>query len=126
MKSTRPAVVTMAVLLVALLIVIAVIASVIAAFAPADYKTYAVTTPLFLVLLFAAAAYYLWVGRRWARAVTIVIASLAIIGDLSVVLYYDSTATVIMNVVGLILAAGILVLLLLPSSSRYFRSTTEA
>jgi len=57
MKSTRPAVVTMAVLLVALLIVIAVIASVIAAF--------------------AAAAYYLWVGRRWARAVTIVIASLA-------------------------------------------------
>jgi len=49
-----------------------------------------------------------------------------LIGDLSVVLYYDSTATVIMNVVGLILAAGILVLLLLPSSSRYFRSTTEA
>jgi peptidoglycan/LPS O-acetylase OafA/YrhL len=125
MKTTRPATVTVAfllVLLVLLQIAIAVIASIIAAFAPADYKTYAVTTPLFLVVLFAAVAYYLWVGRPWARAVTMVVAALAVIGDLSVVLYYDHTAT-IANIVGLVLAAAVLILLLLPASKHCFRRT---
>jgi peptidoglycan/LPS O-acetylase OafA/YrhL len=123
MKTTRPTAVTIAFLLVLLQIAIAVTASVIAAFAPADYKTYAVTTPVFLVVLFAAVAYYLWVGRPWARAVTMVVAALAVIGDLSVVLYYDHTATVTANVIGLILAAAILILLLLPTSKLFFQRT---
>ena len=123
MNTTRPATVTVAFLLVLLQIAIAVVAGLIAAFAPADYQTYAVTTPLFLVVLFAVVAYFLWVGRPWARAVTIVVAALAVIGELSVVLYYDHTATVIANVVGLVLAAAILVLLLLPASRQYFHQS---
>lgn len=123
MNTTRPAAVTLACVLVLIQIAIAVTASVIAAVAPADYKTYAVTTPAFLVLLFAAVAYYLWVGRPWARAVTMVVAALAVIGDLSVVLYYDHTATVTANVIGLIIAAAILILLLLPTSKHYFQRT---
>ena len=126
MNTTRPATVTVAFLLVLLQIAIAVIATVIAALAPADYKTYAVTTPVFLVVLFAAVAYYLWVGRPWARAVTTVVAALAVIGDLSVVLYYHDTATVTANIVGLLLAAAILVLLLLPTSRRYFHRTPRS
>jgi hypothetical protein len=43
---------------------------------------------------------------------------------LSVVLYYDHTATVTVNIVGLVLALAILVLLLLPASRRYFRQPT--
>jgi hypothetical protein len=112
-------------LLVVLQIAIGVVASVIAAFAPADYKTYAVTTPLFLVVLFAAVAYYLWAGRPWARAVTMAVAALAVIGDLSVVLYYDHIATVTANIVGLVLAAAILVLLLLPASKHFFQRPAE-
>jgi len=123
MNTTRPATVTVAFLLVLLQIAIAVVAGLIAAFAPADYQTYAVTTPLFLVVLFAVVAYFLWVGRPWARAVTIVVAALAVIGELSVVLYYDHTATVIANVVGLVLAAAILVLLLLPASRQYLHQS---
>jgi hypothetical protein len=123
MNTTRPATVTVAFLLVLLQIAIAVVAGVIAAFAPADHQTYAVTTPLFLVVLFAAVAYYLWVGRPWARTVTLVVAALAVIGELSVVLYYDHTATVIANIVGLVLAAAILLLLLLPASRRYFQQS---
>ena len=126
MNTTRPATVTVAFLLVLLQIAIAVIATVIAALAPADYKTYAVTTPVFLVVLFAAVAYYLWAGRPWARAVTMVVAALAVIGDLSVVLYYDDTATVTVNIVGLLLAAAILVLLLLPTSKHYFHRTPRS
>src|SRR6478735_8625223 len=91
MNTTRPATVTVAFLLVLLQIAIAVVAGLIAAFAPADYQTYAVTTPLFLVVLFAVVAYFLWVGRPWARTVTIVVAALAVIGELSVVFYYDHT-----------------------------------
>jgi len=126
MNTTRPATVTVAFLLVLLQIAIAVIATVIAALAPADYKTYAVTTPVFLVVLFAAVAYYLWAGRPWARAVTMVVAALAVIGDLSVVLYYHDTATVTVNIVGLLLAAAILVLLLLPTSKHYFHRTPRS
>ena len=121
MNTIRPATVTAACLLVLLQILIAVIATVTAALAPAEYKTYAVTTPVFLVVLYAAVAFYLWVGRQWARAVTMVITALAIIGNLSVVLYYDHTATVSLNVVGLVLSVALLVLLLLPSSKRYFQ-----
>jgi len=124
MTVTRPATVTAAFLLVLLQILIAVIATVTAALAPADYKTYAVTTPVFLVVLYGAVAFFLWAGRPWARAVTMLIAALAVIGDLSVVLYYDHTATVTVNVVGLVLALAILVLLLLPTSRRYFQQPT--
>src|SRR5664280_716868 len=67
---TRPPTVTAAFLLVLLQILIAVIATITAALAPADYKTYAVTTPVFLVVLYGAVAFYLWVGRPWARVVT--------------------------------------------------------
>jgi hypothetical protein len=78
---------------------------------------------LFVVVLFAVVAYFLWVGRPWARLLTMVVAALAVIGELSVVLYYDHIATVIANVVGLVLAAAILVLLLLPASRQYFRQS---
>jgi hypothetical protein len=121
MKTTRPASVTLAFLLVLLQILIAVIATVTAAMAPADYKTYAVSTPVFLVVLYATVAFYLWAGRPWARAVTIIISALAFIGNLSVVLYYDHSTTIIVNIVGLIISVTILVLLLLPTSKNYFR-----
>ena len=52
MTVARPAAVTVAFLLVLLQILIAMIATVTAALAPADYKTYAVTTPVFLVVLY--------------------------------------------------------------------------
>src|SRR6478752_538007 len=107
MTTNRPATVTAAFLLVLLQILIAVIATVTAALAPADYKTYAVTTPVFLVVLYGAVAFYLWVGRPWARTVTMVIAALAVIGNLSVVLYYDHTTTVAMNIVGLVLSVAL-------------------
>ena len=103
MNTTRPATVTAAFLLVLLQILIAVIATVTAALAPADYKTYAVTTPIFVILAYGALAYFLWTGRPWARTVTMVIAALAVVGNLSVVLYYDHTATVAVNIVGLVL-----------------------
>ena len=64
MKPTRPVAVTTAFLLVLLQILIAVIATITAALAPADYKTYAVTTPVFLVVLYGAVAFYLWSGGR--------------------------------------------------------------
>jgi hypothetical protein len=124
MNTTRPGTVTAAFLLILLQILIAVIATVTAALAPADYKTYAVTTPVFLVVLYGAVAFYLWVGRPWARTVTMVIAALAVIGNLSVVLYYDHTTTVAMNIVGLVLSVALLVLLLLPTSKHYFQQTT--
>ena len=124
MSTTRPVTVTAAFLLVLLQILIAVIATATAALAPADYKTYAVTTPVFLVVLYGAVAFYLWVGRPWARTVTMVIAALAVIGNLSVVLYYDHTTTVAMNIVGLVLSVALLVLLLLPTSKHYFQQTT--
>lgn len=50
MNPTRPVTVTAAFLLVLLQILIAVTATVTAALAPPDYKTYAVTTPVFLIL----------------------------------------------------------------------------
>jgi len=40
---------------------------------------------------------------------------------LSVVLYYDHTTTVAVNIVGLVVALAILVLLLLPTSKQYFK-----
>lgn len=121
MKPTRPATVTAAVLLVVLQILIAATATVTAALAPANYKTYAVTTPVFLILGYGAVAYFLWAGRPWARALAILVAALATIGNLSVVLYYDHTTTVTVNIVGLVLALAILVLLLLPTSRAYHR-----
>jgi peptidoglycan/LPS O-acetylase OafA/YrhL len=121
MKPTRPVVVTVACLLVLLQILIAAVAAVTAALAPADYKTYAATTPVFLIVGYGAVAFYLWIGRSWARVVTMLIAVLAIIGDLSVVLYYDHTTTVTVNIIGLVLALAVLVLLLLPASRHYYR-----
>jgi peptidoglycan/LPS O-acetylase OafA/YrhL len=124
MSTTRPVTVTAAFLLVLLQILIAVIATATAALAPADYKTYAVTTPVVLIVLYGAVAFYLWAGRPWARALTIVIAALAVVGNLSVVLYYDHTTTVTLNIVGLVLSLAILVLLLLPTSKQYFHRPT--
>jgi cbb3-type cytochrome oxidase subunit 3 len=121
MSTSRPATVTAAFLLVLLQILIAVIATATAALAPADYKTYAVTTPVLLVVLYGIVAFCLWAGRRWARTVTIVIAALSAVGNLSVVLYYDHTTTVTVNVVGLVLSVALLVLLLLPTSKQYFQ-----
>lgn len=40
------------------------------------------------------------------------------------VLYYDHTASVTVNIVGLVLALAILVLLVLPTSRRYFQRLT--
>ena len=45
-----------------------------------------------------------------------IVAALAVIGSLSVVLYYNHTTTVAVNIVGLVLGLAILVLLLLPVS----------
>lgn len=122
---TRPMTVTIAVLLVGAQILIAVIATITAAVAPADYKTYAVTTPVFLVVLYSAVAYYLWAGRGWARWVAMVVAMLAVIGDLSVVLYYDHTTTVTMNIIGLVLALAVLVLLALPASRDFYQRSGQ-
>ena len=120
MSNARPATVTVAFLLVVVQIAIMLTATITAAVAPADYKTYAATTPGILIVLFAAVAYFLWAGSPWARTVTIIVAALGVIGDLSVILYYRHTPTVAVHVVGLIIALGILVLLLLPASKQYF------
>lgn len=120
MTQKRPLTVVLAFLLVVAQIVISLAATVTAALAPADYRTYAATTPAFLVILYAAVAYYLWAGRSWARTLALVIAALGLIGNLSVILYYDHTATVAVNVVGLVIALGIVVLLLLPASREFF------
>ena len=120
MSTARPATVTVAFLLVVVQIVIMLVATITAAVAPADYKTYAATTPGILIVLFAAVAYFLWAGRPWARTVAILVAAIGVIGDLSVILYYRDTPSVAVHVVGLLIALGILVLLLLPASKQYF------
>lgn len=131
-ESPRPLTVTLAVLPVVLQLVISpqLVISLVAAFIaytkPADYQTLAVTSPLFLLLLFAVAAYYLWAGRSWARLLTLVVALLGVIGNLSVVLYYDDTTTVAANVVGLVIAAAIVLLLLAPASRAYYSGSTAA
>ena len=127
MNATRPLTVTLAVLLVVLQLVISLAAGIIAYTKPADYQTLAVTAPLFLLVLYAVAAYYLWAGRSWARLLTLVVALIGVIGNLSVVLYYDDTTTVAANVVGLVIAAAIVVLLLAPASRAYYsRSSATA
>ena len=120
MTDKRPVTVILAVLLVLLQLLISLGAAALAYFRPADYQTYVVTAPLFLLVLYAAAAYYLWAGRRWARILTLVVALIGVIGNLSVVLYYDDTATVTMNVIGLVIATLIVVLLLAPASRTYY------
>ena len=60
-------------------------------------------------------------GRRWARVLAMIVAALAVIGNLSVVLYYNHTTTVAVNIVGLVLGLAILVLLLLPVSRAYYQ-----
>jgi|BarGraIncu00222A_1022003.scaffolds.fasta_scaffold35139_2 hypothetical protein len=120
MSTARPATVTVAFLLVVVQIVIMLVATITAAVSPADYKTYAATTPGILIVLFAAVAYFLWAGRPWARTVAILVAAIGVIGDLSVILYYRDTPSVAVHVVGLLIALGILVLLLLPASKQYF------
>lgn len=126
MNAARPLTVTLAVLLVGLQILISLAAGIIAYTKPADYQGYAVTAPLFLVVLYAVAAYYLWAGRQWARILTLVVALIGVIGNLSVVLYYDDTTTVAANVVGLVIAAAIVVLLLAPASRSYYSRSTAA
>jgi hypothetical protein len=80
------------------------------------------------VLLYAAVGDCGWRAAETAvqhATVTILIAALAVIGDLSVVLYYDHATTVTVNIVGLVLAlAVLLLLLLLPTSRRYFQRPT--
>lgn len=122
MAERRPTTVTLAFALVVLQILISLAAAVIAALAPADYKTYAATTPGILIVLYAVVAYFLWAGSRWARTLTLVIAALGAIGNLSVILYYDHTATVTMNIVGLVIAVAIIALLLAPASKAYVAS----
>lgn len=122
----RPVTVTFAFLLVVLQIVISLVATITAWLAPADYQTYAVTTPVFLFVLYGVVAYYLWAGRAWASTLTLVVAVLGLIGNLSVVLYYHDTATVAVNIVGLVIAAGIVVLLLAPASKQYFSRSAAA
>ncbi len=120
MTAKRPVTVVLAVLLVLLQLVTSAAAAALAAFRPADYQAYVVTAPLFLLVLYGVAAYYLWAGRRWARELTLVVALIGVIGNLTVVLYYDDTATVTMNIVGLVVAALIVVLLLAPASKAYY------
>ena len=120
MNVSRPLTATLAVLLVVLQLVISLAAALIAWTKPADYQTYAVTAPLFLLVLYAVAAYYLWAGREWARILTLVVALIGVIGNLSVVLYYDDTTTVTANVIGLVIAVGIVLLLLAPASRAYY------
>ncbi len=120
MNAHRPLTATLAVLLVVLQLVISLAAAIIAWTKPADYQTYAVTAPLFLLVLYAVAAYYLWAGREWARILTLVVALIGVIGNLSVVLYYDDKTTVAANVVGLVIAAAIVVLLFAPASRAYY------
>lgn len=75
-ETTRPPSVTAAVLLVLLQLLIAVTAKFTAALAPADYKTYAVTTPVFLIVGYGVVAYFLWAGRPWARILAMAVAAL--------------------------------------------------
>ncbi len=126
MNAARPVTATLAVALVVLQLVISLVAAGIAYFKPADYQTYAVTAPLFLLVLYGVAAYYLWARRQWARILTLVVAAIGVIGNLSVVLYYDDTSTVAMNAVGLVIAAAIIVLLLAPASRAYYSKSAAA
>ena len=120
MSFRRPASVVFATVLVVAQIVISLVAAVTAWLAPADYRTLAATTPAFLMLGYAVVAYYLWVGRGWARILALMVAVLGAVGNLSVVLYYDHTATVAMNWIGLVIAVVIIILLLTRSSRLYF------
>ena len=126
MNNARPLTVTLAVLLVVLQLVISLAAGIIAYAKPADYQTYAATAPLFLLVLYAVAAYYLWAGRPWARLLTLVVVLIGVIGNLSVVLYYHDTIILAMNVVGLVIAVGIVALLLAPASRAYYSRSTAA
>lgn len=119
-SNQRPITVTVAAALVGVQIVISLAASIIAAYAPADYKTYAATTPAILLVLYAVTAYYLYRGHPWARTVALLVSILGIIGNLSVTLYYDHQATVLANIIGLIIAVLIVGLLMAPASVRYF------
>ena len=48
------------------------------------------------------------------------VALIGVIGNLTVALYYDDTATVTVNVIGLVIDVIIVVLLLAPASGRYY------
>ncbi len=126
MTGKRPATVTLAVLLVVLALLVAAAAALTAYLRPADYQTLVVTTPLFLLVLYGVAAYYLWAGHRWARILTLVVALIGVIGNLSVALYYDDTATVTVNVIGLVIDVIIVLLLLAPASARYYSNRQHA
>jgi len=116
----RPTSVVLATALVVAQIAISLAAAVTAWLAPADYRTLAATTPVVLKLGYAVVAFYLWVGHAWARILALAIAALGAIGNLSVLLYYDHTATVAMNAVGLVISVAILVLLMTGASRQYF------
>ena len=81
----RPASVVLAAVLVVAQIVISLVAAVAAWLAPADYRTLVTTTPAFLMLGYAVVAYFLWVGRGWARILALTVAGLGTVGNLSVV-----------------------------------------
>ena len=126
MPAPRPVTVVLAVVIVVVQVLVAVAAAVIAAAAPMDAKTAAVTAPAVLILGYAAVAYYLWVGHRWARTIAVVVAVAGVLGNLSVILYYDHQASVVANVIGLVLAGLILGLLLAPASARYLAAVSAA
>lgn len=125
MNSNRPGTVVLATALVALQIGISLAAAVIAWLAPMDDRTLAATTPAVLIVGYAVVAYYLWVGHAWARIVALAIAAVGAIGNLLVVLYYDHTATIAMNIVGLVISAAIVVLLMTSASRQYFGRATS-
>ncbi len=116
----RPGTVAAALVLVAVQVVLMIVASVTASFATADGKPFAVTVPVFLIVLYAIAAFYLWAGRNWARILTMTFAVLGLIGHLSVAFYYGHGPTITLHVVAAVIALGVLVLLAMPASRAYY------
>jgi hypothetical protein len=119
----RPGPVAAALALVAAQIALMIIASVTATLATVDGKPFAVTLPVFLIVFYAIAAYYLWMGRNWARVLTMTVAVLGLIGHVSVALYYGHATTITLHLVAGAIALGLLVLLSLPASRTYYHPT---
>ncbi len=119
-RSPRPGTVAAALVLVVVQVVLMIVASVTAGLATVDGKPFAVTVPVFLIVLYAIAAFYLWAGRNWARILTMTIAALGLIGHVSVAFYYGHGTTITLHVVAAVIALGVLVLLALPASREYY------
>jgi hypothetical protein len=119
-STPRPGSVATALVLVGVQIVVMIVAAITAAFATVDGKPFAVTVPAFLIVLYALVAYYLLVGKNWARVLTMTVAALGLIGHLSVAFYYGHATTMTVHIVAAIIALVVLILLALPASRDYF------